>query len=119
MANSPSAALSYHGGAQELLNKRKVAADYIQAAAGCAVPHNSDSSFRGALRDGVLLCQLINAAFPGAVQQVGWYLGSSGWLVLRADGLCGPSNTQLPACTVLDGFCCLAYDFVEVEVIAT
>lgn len=52
-------------------DRLQAAADYVRAATGVAVPASSERAFRGALRDGVLLCALANAAFPGAVHEVG------------------------------------------------
>ncbi|WIA16158.1 hypothetical protein OEZ85_012873 [Tetradesmus obliquus] len=45
--------------------KRKAASEFVQATTGVFVPFSSDQSFRGALKDGVLLCRMVNTLWPG------------------------------------------------------
>jgi hypothetical protein len=52
--------------------KRKTASEFIQATTGVFVQFSSDQLFRGALKDGVLLCRMANTVWHGAVAQVGW-----------------------------------------------
>jgi hypothetical protein len=46
------------------------AAEHIVAVTGCDVPCGSAGEFASALADGVLLCAVVNSAFPGAVPEV-------------------------------------------------
>jgi hypothetical protein len=50
--------------------KRKTASEFIQATTGVFVQFSSDQLFRGALKDGVLLCRMANTVWHGAVAQV-------------------------------------------------
>lgn len=52
--------------------KRKAASEFVQATTGVFVPFSSDQSFRGALKDGVLLCRMVNTLWPGINAQVGY-----------------------------------------------
>lgn len=49
---------------------RRTAAEWVEAMTGVALPTASDHAFRGALRDGVLLCQLLNKLRPGLINKV-------------------------------------------------
>jgi hypothetical protein len=59
------------GGEEDRMAARKEAADYIRSVTGCAVLHGDARDLCSALADGVVLSRLINAAFPGAVPEVG------------------------------------------------
>jgi hypothetical protein len=50
--------------------RRRVAAEWVESMTGVALPTASDHAFRGALRDGVLLCQLLNKLRPGLISRV-------------------------------------------------
>jgi hypothetical protein len=52
-------------------SRRQMAAEWVAAQTGIAVPHHSDAAFRQSLADGVTLCRLMNALRPGAVGKVG------------------------------------------------
>eukprot|EP00879_Flechtneria_rotunda_P018099 GHRR01018977.1.p1 GENE.GHRR01018977.1~~GHRR01018977.1.p1 ORF type:complete len:641 (+),score=222.53 GHRR01018977.1:337-2259(+) len=52
-----------------LVNYRKAASDFLQATTGIFVPFSTDTAFRSALRDGVLLCRLASTVWgPGTIQ---------------------------------------------------
>ncbi len=55
----------------ELYSKRSVAAQWILQQTGKVVDTSSDQAFRAALRDGVVLCRLLNAVQAGIVPKVG------------------------------------------------
>jgi hypothetical protein len=72
-----------------LAAKRKAASGFIKAVTGQAIPFATDQSFRAALKDGVLLCKLANAVWPGTVKQVGFLcLGRSNWQLNQMQQLC-------------------------------
>jgi hypothetical protein len=50
--------------------KRKTASEFIQATTGVFVQFSSDQLFRGALKDGVLLCRMANTVWHGGIAQV-------------------------------------------------
>lgn len=52
------------------LARRRTVSSWIEAVTGVPIPTSSDYSFRSALRDGVLLCRLINHLKPDSVPQV-------------------------------------------------
>ena len=49
---------------------RRAAAEWIEELTGIALPTSSDHAFRGALRDGILLCKVLNILRPGIIPQV-------------------------------------------------
>jgi hypothetical protein len=53
-----------------LAAKRKAASEFLRSSTGVALPYATDQAFRAALKDGVLLCRLANALWPGIVAQV-------------------------------------------------
>jgi hypothetical protein len=50
--------------------RRRAAAEWVAGLTGDRLPVDTDLSFRRHLRDGVLLCKLINAVKPGTVTRV-------------------------------------------------
>ena len=50
--------------------RRRAAAEWIEELTGIALPTSSDHAFRGALRDGILLCKVLNILRPGIISQV-------------------------------------------------
>ncbi len=50
--------------------RRRAAADWIEALTGVAVSATSDRHFRESLKDGTLLCQVLNIIRPGCITQV-------------------------------------------------
>ena len=50
--------------------RRRAAAEWIENLTGIALPTSSDHAFRGALRDGILLCKVLNTIRPGIIPQV-------------------------------------------------
>ncbi|KAL0030034.1 hypothetical protein WJX79_002301 [Trebouxia sp. C0005] len=50
--------------------RRRAAAEWIEELTGIALPTSSDHAFRGALRDGILLCKVLNILRPGIIPQV-------------------------------------------------
>lgn len=50
--------------------RRRAAAEWIESLTGIALPTSSDHAFRGALRDGILLCKVLNILRPGIIPQV-------------------------------------------------
>ena len=51
-------------------NRRREAAEWVQQLTGQAVDYASDAAFRRALRDGTLLCQILQHLKPGVIPQV-------------------------------------------------
>lgn len=51
--------------------QRRTAALWIAEVCDCTVPYDTPRAFRAALRDGVLLCQVLNTVMPGALPKVG------------------------------------------------
>jgi kinesin family protein C2/C3 len=51
-------------------SRRRVAADWVEELTGEALPTASDHAFRAALRDGVLLCRVLNTLRPGYISRV-------------------------------------------------
>ena len=58
--------------AAQVASRRRVAADWVEELTGVALPTASDHAFRAALRDGVLLCRLLNTLRPGYISRVRW-----------------------------------------------
>lgn len=54
----------------ESVVKRKTVATWIEKLLGVPVAVSSDYSFRTCLRDGVLLCYLVNCLKPGSIREV-------------------------------------------------
>lgn len=50
--------------------KRREAAEWIKQLSGIDVPYSSDNYFRAALKDGVILCRILNSVVPGFVPKV-------------------------------------------------
>ena len=50
--------------------RRRAAADWIESLTGVAVSATSDRHFRESLKDGTLLCQVLNIIRPGCITQV-------------------------------------------------
>lgn len=50
--------------------RRRAAAEWVEDLTGIALPTSSDHAFRGALRDGILLCKVLNILRPGSIPQV-------------------------------------------------
>ena len=55
---------------QQALLRRRAAAEWVEALTGVALPTASDAALRSALRDGALLCHLLNILRPGVVPKV-------------------------------------------------
>lgn len=72
-------------------SRRRVAADWVEELTGVALPTASDHAFRAALRDGVLLCRVLNTLRPGYISRV------SG--LLRSLLQCAVSDL-LPSCSI-------------------
>jgi hypothetical protein len=53
-----------------LAAKRKAASQFIRDCTGVSPPFATDQGFRAVLKDGVLLCKVINTVWPEAVKQV-------------------------------------------------
>ena len=45
--------------------RRREAAEWIETVTGVALPYSEDLDFRKALRDGTLLCKVLNIVCPG------------------------------------------------------
>lgn len=56
-------------------SRRRAAAEWIEQQTGSHLPTSSDHALRGALRDGVLLCRLMNKIEPNIIPKV-WILQS-------------------------------------------
>ena len=50
--------------------RRRAAADWVERLTGIAVSTASDKHFRDSLKDGTLLCQVLNIIRPGCITQV-------------------------------------------------
>lgn len=51
-------------------HRRQEAAAFIESLTGTAVDHTTDQAFRAGLRDGVLLCNVVNFLVPGRITEV-------------------------------------------------
>ena len=56
--------------AQQAQKRRHAAAQWVEDLTGVAMPADSDKHFRDALKDGTLLCQVLNIIRPGCITQV-------------------------------------------------
>lgn len=54
----------------QMLARRKSVADWVHAMIDVTLPIDTDVDFRAALRDGVVLCRLLNAVRPGTIAKV-------------------------------------------------
>ncbi len=50
--------------------RRRAAAEWVESLTGIALPTSSDTALRGALRDGVVLCKVLNILRPGIFPKV-------------------------------------------------
>ena len=50
--------------------RRRAAAEWVESMTGIALPTSSDTALRGALRDGVVLCKVLNILRPGIFPKV-------------------------------------------------
>lgn len=79
--------------ADRQLSRRKEAADWIRRLLGEDVPYGDDRSFRARLRDGVILCRLLNIVVPSTIRVGGQAWGGTGgtgaspWRVRRGGGV--------------------------------
>lgn len=56
--------------AHQATKRRRAAADWIEGLTDVAVSTASDKHFRDSLKDGTLLCQVLNIIRPGCITQV-------------------------------------------------
>lgn len=63
-------ASSARGQDYEALARRRTVAIWIENVTGVPIPTSSDFSFRSALKDGVLLCRLMNRLVPYSIPKV-------------------------------------------------
>ena len=68
MGVNPSA--SNESKAVQAVSRRRAAAEWVESLTGIALPTASDAALRGALRDGLLLCKLLNILRPGILPKV-------------------------------------------------
>ena len=54
----------------QAVSRRRAAAEWVESLTGIALPTASDAALRGALRDGILLCKLLNILRPGIMPKV-------------------------------------------------
>ena len=67
---TPPAATSSESKAFQAVSRRRAAAEWVEVLTGVALPTASDAALRGALRDGMLLCKLLNILRPGILPKV-------------------------------------------------
>jgi len=76
-------------------SRRRVAAEWVEELTGEALPTASDHAFRAALRDGVLLCRVLNTLRPGYISRVrGLERGAAGAATRP------PGDGRLPSCSI-------------------
>jgi hypothetical protein len=69
-SNSPTKQALPNQALPSLAAKRKAASQFIRDCTGVSPPYATDQGFRTALKDGVLLCKVVNTVWPDAVKQV-------------------------------------------------
>ena len=67
---SPAPATSSESKAVQAVSRRRAAAEWVEVLTGIALPIASDAALRGALRDGMLLCKILNILRPGILPKV-------------------------------------------------
>ena len=67
---SPAPATSSESKAVQAVSRRRAAAEWVEGLTGIALPIASDAALRGALRDGMLLCKILNILRPGILPKV-------------------------------------------------
>ena len=50
--------------------RRKAASEWVEQITGVSLPASSDNAFRRALKDGTLLCKILNMVRPGCITRV-------------------------------------------------
>ena len=68
--SSPGVGTPGIGKQAQLLARRRAVAEWVQAVVGVTLPIDTDMDFRAALRDGTVLCRLLNAVRPGTIPKV-------------------------------------------------
>ena len=63
-------AASNESKAVQAVSRRRAAAEWVESLTGIALPTASDAALRGALRDGLLLCKILNILRPGILPKV-------------------------------------------------
>ena len=66
----PPPASSTQSKAVQAASRRRAAAEGVESLTGFALPTASDPALRGALRDGVLLCRILNILRPSIIPKV-------------------------------------------------
>eukprot|EP00873_Tetraselmis_striata_P027607 jgi/Tetstr1/447871/TSEL_035181.t2 len=66
-AHSPTGAMAKQA---DTAARRRMAAEWVSSLTGDSLPTDTDGSFRRHLRDGVLLCRLLNAVKPGTITRI-------------------------------------------------
>ena len=69
-AAAPVPATSSESKAVQAVSRRRAAAEWVEVLTGITLPTASDAALRGALRDGMLLCKLLNILRPGILPKV-------------------------------------------------
>lgn len=69
-SNSPTKQALPNQALPSLAAKRKAASQFIRDCTGVSPPYATDQGFRTALKDGVLLCKVVNTVWPDAVKQI-------------------------------------------------
>lgn len=67
---SAAPATSSESKAVQALSRRRAAAEWVEVLTGIALPTAADAALRGALRDGMLLCKILNILRPGILPKV-------------------------------------------------
>ena len=67
---SANPAASNESKAVQAVSRRRAAAEWVESLTGIALPTASDAALRGALRDGLLLCKILNILRPGILPKV-------------------------------------------------
>lgn len=67
---APTPPSSSESKAVQAVSRRRAAAEWVESLTGIALPTASDAALRGALRDGILLCKLLNILRPGILPKV-------------------------------------------------
>ncbi len=67
---APVPATSSESKAVQAVSRRRAAAEWVESLTGITLPTASDAALRGALRDGLLLCKLLNILRPGILPKV-------------------------------------------------
>ena len=91
---APTPPSSSESKAVQAVSRRRAAAEWVESLTGIALPTASDAALRGALRDGILLCKLLNILRPGILPKVRKQVPSTACQTCREAGSSEADKSQ-------------------------